>query len=327
MCIFSLNSIGAKSGKMSAAKVLLLALVVLAAGALLWHVTVNAGSAADIKYKFTALNPPGAVFTIARGINARGEVVGTYVGSANRARERGFRKTDLGIVTFDYPGGDTVATSLTGINSEGDMVGLHSVASGPPLAPEQGFVHDGTRFTDIRVPGDAGYTQLNGINDAVEMVGTTTGDFGGFLYSKGGFSKIAFPGDFYSAPSAINDSGTIVGDVDCQGGGCNTGFMYKGGEYTRIVFPGANVVETFVFGINNQGHVSGYYTATDNSQHGFVEIGGKFTTLDFPGAAFPNGSTAIFGINDRDEVVGTYSGGDCIGERGACGFVATPVQP
>jgi len=280
--------------------------------------------------KFTAVNFPGAFWTVAYAINKHGDIVGQYFDSSNRGRSRGFLKTEKGFSQLDFPGGDTVATKLTGINSEGNIVGLHSVPGGPPLAPAQGFIHDGAHFTDIRVPGDKGYTLINGINDSDDLVGETsdTGGFGGFLYAHNGFSHISFPGNFFvnTAPWAINNLGTIVGTIDCDGGGCESGFMYKDGEYTQVVMPGTNVMFTSLTGVNNRGHLAGSWTDNNLAQHGFVEIDGHFTSVDFPGAS-ANGNTAVSGINDRDEIVGFYNGGDCTGDRSMCGFVAAPVKP
>jgi len=313
----------------SAVKAALLTVCVVLCAAALWHRPVTASSEPAIQFKFTAINFPDAFWTVAYAINDHGEIVGQYFDASNGARSRGFVKTEKGFSRLDFPGGDTVATTLLGVNSEGNIVGLHSVSSGPPLAPVQGFIHDGAHFTDIRVPGDAGYTVINGINDSDELVGVTsdTGGFGGFLYSRNGFSHISFPGTLFvnTAPSAINNSGTIVGTIDCDGGGCESGFLYKDGKYIKIVMPGAYTMFTSLGGVNNRGDLGGSWTDTNSAQHGFVEVEGHFTSIDFPGAS-ANGNTAVLGINDHDEIVGLYNGGDCTGARSMCGFVAKPVK-
>ena len=291
-------------------KCVILALGVIAVAALFWHSPVTASSTPAITYKFETVNFPGANSTFPLAINQSGDIVGDYfIGQS--VVQHGFLKTSKGYVTIDFPPSVNAAnTKLTGINSEGDIVGNGS---------QGGFLYDQGRFTTIRVPRDAGFTLLNGINATDEMVGTTT-DFagiGGFLYSRGGFSQVAFPGIFNTTPVAINDSGTIVGIIECDGGGCGEGFLFKGGTYTKIDVPGA--VESFAQGINNHGHVSGWYSKSDQSVHGFVLINGNFITLDVAGT---NGTTTATGINDADQVVGTYTGGNC---RGQCGFIATPV--
>ena len=287
----------------------------------------SAQSQPALQYQFTPINFPGAVSTAAQAINDKGEIVGVYASSSNTARQRGFLKTDQGMVTFDYPGGDSVATTLTGINSKGDIIGLHSVASGPTLIPVQGFIYDGSRFTDIHVPGGAGYTRLNGINDAGDLVGSLSeGDTEGFLYSNTGFSQIAYPDQYIAmtTPLGINNGGAIVGAIDCIGGGCETGFLLANGQYSKISMPDPNAAYTVAYAINNRGHIAGIWEDANFFGRGFVEIDGKFTSIEFPGAQFPNGMTAVAGINEHDVIVGTYYGGDCVNGWRGCGFVATP---
>jgi hypothetical protein len=309
-------------------KIAVFAVSVVTALAMLWpHSPVKASAAPVLRYNFVAVNVSGSISTIAYAINRHGDIVGTYIGADNAQRRRGFLKNGGGFTPIDFPGGDSVATSFTGINTEGHIVGTHSVSGGPAFDPVQGFFYDGTRFTDIHVPGDPGFTLVRGINAADEMVGSTSssGGFGGFLYARGKFSSVAAPGNVeFTAPWSINDLGTIAGSTDCNGGGCEAGFVDHNGQFTTILMPSADASGTSAQGMNNHGHVAGNWIDSNLSSHGFVDIGGNFTSIDFPGAEFPNGQTVIWGINDQDQIVGHYSGGDC--KLQVCGFVGTRVQ-
>jgi probable HAF family extracellular repeat protein len=54
-------------------------------------------------------------------------------------------------------------------------------------------------------------------------------------------------------------------------------------------------------GINNRGHIVGYYYDGNGEAHGFLFKDGSYTTLDAPSGV--NGTIAT-GINDVDEIVG-----------------------
>ena len=51
--------------------------------------------------------------------------------------------------------------------------------------------------------------------------------------------------------------------------------------------------------------MAGFYANSSGTTVGFVKIGGTFINLSVPGAS----STMALGVNDHDEVVGTYTVG------------------
>src|SRR5438477_6709765 len=67
-------------------------------------------------------------------------------------------------------------------------------------------------FTTIAVPGSSN-TEVYGINNAGEIVGTYSGagGGGGFLLSHGALTTLTGPGSRAIQPYAINDLGQIVG--------------------------------------------------------------------------------------------------------------------
>src|SRR5262245_55772430 len=72
-------------------------------------------------FTYSSIDHEGAKSISASGINARGEIVGSYTDSANVTH--GFLISGDSFVTIDYP--DAVATQARGINPQGDIVGTH----------------------------------------------------------------------------------------------------------------------------------------------------------------------------------------------------------
>jgi probable HAF family extracellular repeat protein len=60
-------------------------------------------------------------------------------------------------------------------------------------------------------------------------------------------------------------------------------------------------------GINSRGDVVGTFYDVNGNPHGFLRTSdGQYTTIQDPPNAFP-GSTVAYGINDREQIVGSYS--------------------
>jgi probable HAF family extracellular repeat protein len=68
------------------------------------------------------------------------------------------------------------------------------------------------------------------------------------------------------------------------------------GTYTQIDPPGS--ISTQCFGIDTAGDVVGDYEAADLHLHGFLLRDGTYSTIDY-------GDTVLYGINDRNQIVGT----------------------
>src|ERR1041384_6931502 len=99
----------------------------------------------------------------------------------------GFAK-EHGFTTIDVPGGS--ATATTGINPEGNIVGIYF-----NNATDHGFLLSKGVFTTIDFPG-ASQTDPFGISPDGKIVGfyrNATGNHG-FLLSKGAFTTIDAPG-------------------------------------------------------------------------------------------------------------------------------------
>jgi probable HAF family extracellular repeat protein len=113
---------------------------------------------------FTPIEFPGATFTTAIGINARGQIVGGFRDAGGVIH--GFL-LDKGVFTqidVDVPG--ATRTEPTGINARGQIVGNFTDASGA----RRGFLLDRGVFTPINVPGATATTAF-GITDGGQIVG------------------------------------------------------------------------------------------------------------------------------------------------------------
>jgi len=80
------------------------------------------------------------------------------------------------------------------------------------------------------------------------------------------------------------------------------GFLLERGRFTTIDHPDA-VLETAPFGINNRGHVVGFYLDANQVRHGFLFKNGASTTIDHPLAS---SDTQAHDLNDRGQIVGLY---------------------
>ena len=121
---------------------------------------------------FTSIDPPGALYTEALGINTAGDIVGNYSGAD--AHQHGFLLHKGVYTTIDFPG--ATDTWITAINDQGQMAGAYGTGLkqiGKLLWPVyHGFVNDNGAFTSFDVPyaGAAG-TLAYGLNNKNQLVG------------------------------------------------------------------------------------------------------------------------------------------------------------
>jgi hypothetical protein len=157
--------------------------------------------------QFTRIDPPGAIFTRALGIDGHGRIVGDYQDATGTThgylRDSGGRFT-----TIDIPG--AIATTVWDINDQGQMVGEYADVNG-----FHGFLMDDGVVSTIDAPGATATTTVD-INNRGQIIGLSfdaTGQ-GAFLLSKGRFSTIAAPGTLaIFLPLDIDDRGRIVGTI------------------------------------------------------------------------------------------------------------------
>src|SRR5712691_6110030 len=94
-------------------------------------------------YRYTKIDVPNGSRTIARGINARGDIFGDYLDADGVDHD--FLLHDGVYTNIDYPGG---AGAARAINARGDIAGVLDDADGA-----HGFVFSDGKLTKIDYPG------------------------------------------------------------------------------------------------------------------------------------------------------------------------------
>jgi len=209
------------------------------------------------------------------------------------------------ITTFDYPGTGN-STLPQKINERGDVVGVFVDSAGVTRA----FVRfsDGSFSDPIVDPNDTvGFTEGRGINNSRTVNGdyvASDGTVQSFFWSGGTFTEYAVPGAVQTNLLSINDAGDFTGAFDPDGSGIFQAFVSVGGTLTSYSVPGA--AGTLAYEINNSEELTvGYYIDSSAILHGqYRDASGA---LHFP--IDPSGSvaTVLFGLNDRNWVVGRYA--------------------
>jgi uncharacterized membrane protein len=119
------------------------------------------------------------------------------------------------------------------------------------------------------------------------------------------FTTLKVPGAVQTFPSAVSNSGVIVGAY-LDSSGASHGFMLKGKKVTPINDP--NGTNTSCQGINlgsGATAIAGYYINSSGNSVGFLYTpkNGKFK--DIPGPAGATASAAD-SLNDKGEIIGYY---------------------
>lgn len=257
--------------------------------------------ARETQGRFITFTPPGAVdFTVAQGINPRGDIVGGYFDSIGwrtfvLSKHGEFRDVTPQGATGGGLAGGWLNTEMA-INSQGDLVSSYDTG-GPAI----GFLLSKGNYTPIDVPGasDCYGTIPAGINPQGDIVGWYAAPPDcvghGFLLRDGVYTTIDVPGGFGTSALAINPQGDILGTYDDHGG--THGFLLHNGTFTTIDQPGA-VGDTYLFGMNAQGDIVGF-SFTFGS---FLLSNGTFRSIDFP----PGVGGIAWGIDPQGNIVGGY---------------------
>jgi probable HAF family extracellular repeat protein len=272
----------------------------------LWLSLGSVLSATDFRY--VRIDFPNSTLTFARGINARGDIVGQFQ-DANGVFH-GFLLRKGVFSTIDFP--DASRTGARGINARGDIVGGFSDGDGI----EHGYLLRDGQFTQIDYPG-AGITTARGINNAGDITGRHFDEFGGhesgFILKDGKFLDVHIPLGFTTDVWLAEDNGRVmVGDAAMRPDFGLHGYVRNGpGDFQIIDFPGLSVPCSGVRWINERGDMVGGFAYIDviddcyagPPTHGFLLRQGEYTAIDFPGST----STNVFGINDDGVMVGFFS--------------------
>jgi probable HAF family extracellular repeat protein len=254
-------------------------------------------------------------------------LVGTWQGIAGD--QNGFiEQPDGQVISFDAFGLDTDGSA---INDAGTVIGAVCVCGPGPTFLFHGWVRspDGS-FTELDDPLGPDQTHPFGINDSGVIVGSYTDASGaghGFVYDRGKFTTLDFPGSASTSATAINNSGTIVGYY-AGALGLAHGFRYQNGKFTEIDAPGAGTNPlgfcgdggdgTFPLGISAGGAIVGNI-CNDVGVFGWALSHGQFSPLNDPMSAAP-GLTVPEAISENGRMVaGFYFDTSFVGH----GLVAT----
>jgi hypothetical protein len=208
------------------------------------------------------------------------------------------------ITTFDYPGAGNL-TLPQKINERGDVVGEFIDSSGVT----RGFIRfsDGSFSDPIVDPNDTvGFTEGRGINNSRTVAGDyviSDGTLHSFFLSGGTFTEYDVPGAVQTNLLSINDVTDFTGGFDPDGSGVFQAFVSIDGTLTSFSVPGA--AGTFAYEINNSEELTVGYYIDGVILHGYYRdsIGTLHFPIDPPGST----TTVLFGLNDRNWVVGRYA--------------------
>ena len=213
---------------------------------------------------------------------------------------------------------DLTFNQLLGINDDGLIAGYFG--SGAQGHPNMGYLLGPGGHQPENFPGSV-QTQVTGLNNRGVTVGfwssmnnaNLVNDNFGFVDVDGHFRNADFPtGDAASPPVdqllGVNDNDVAVGFYT-DGQGNNHGYEYNinTGRYSTVTYQGAPGASLTAAAINDRGDVAGFYTNPSTGvTDGFIKFGNRtFIDLSVPGAS----ATTALGVNNYDEVVGTYTVG------------------
>jgi len=246
---------------------------------------------------YTQIDYPGATETYGNGIDAAGDVVGSYRTGATGTSLHGFLLSAGAYTSIDYAG--AAQTVLTGINDAGQIVGYSEY-------PFRGFVYDTSTqtFTDLSFPPGTDIYP-SGINNDGSIAGYVSrapyeDTYTGFeLAASGRDLQIVPPGSrAYTIVTGIDADGGVVGYFST--GYANYNFTFTNGIYRKLSIPGTT---PSLYGVNPQGTVMvGTYSYSENKWMGFLFQNGVLKGLQPAGAEY----TSAQGINSAGVVVGYF---------------------
>jgi hypothetical protein len=208
--------------------------------------------------------------------------------------------------SFDGPGNNGGGTTVNGLNNNGDLVGFSSDNAAVPTLFSNFIRNANGTFTPLPIAGDP-LAMANGIDNSRTVVGM---DSNGTAFSLAGAILATLPsvnGTTVSETAfGINDGGLIVGQFTDGATDTTPGFVKSGAVFT-ILNPTVTAVATNAQGVNNNGLVTGFWSADGVHQHGFLynSVTSQFTLLADP-IVSNLVLTQFLGINDHGLAVGYY---------------------
>jgi uncharacterized membrane protein len=227
--------------------------------------------------RLTTFMFPGSTGTSVSDMSRNGIIVGGY--STKDGKGHAYMVHAGGFRTITLPGFPNSDLTVTGVNSNGDVVGTIN----SDTLPVNGFLLHNGKVTILSFPG-ADVTQPTSINDEGVVVGGYLVQFvnsnPAFMWKDGVFSNIkppdSIPEPFVFA-NKISNSGVVVGSYQPESGG--NGFALENGTYTKIDAP-AGFEDMSILAVNKFDNI--LIQATQISQ----QVGKTFSFKGFCAAAF-----------------------------------------
>jgi hypothetical protein len=232
------------------------------------------GSASPTPIDFSAAPFNSSGGTTARGISARGDIVGHYID--NLGAEHGYLLSNGVFSSVDATSLGAVQTDARGLNNAGEIVGGYLDTAGVL----HGFFLSKGAYQTIDFPGSLG-SEVSGLSDDETMVGAYFDNTGvhGFVRSPAGvFTPINGPTEFTLA-RGINAQGDIVGsyanssDLTGEKVVGSHGFLLNAGDLTDFIaidFQATGVQGTQARGVNPRGDIVGAWVDSSGVDHGFL---------------------------------------------------------
>jgi uncharacterized membrane protein len=245
---------------------------------------------------YTQIDYPEAEQTQALGVDAAGNIVGLYVDIGGN--EHGFLLSNGKFGTIDYPG--SYYTHPSAINDKAQIVGYTFPAN-------VGFIYDVTSqtFTSFSDP-NASETEAYCINnEGVVGGGVLINNLTrGFTLANSSFRIASPPGaGAYSFVEGVTGTGQLI--IETTSGADYIPYLFSNNKYFKIQIP-SELTTGLVQGVNPAGTAFVGYYLTPAGRAGYLFQNGKGLILQFPGSSY----TQAFGINESNEVVGSFLDSD-----------------
>jgi hypothetical protein len=206
---------------------------------------------------------------------------------------------------------DPTFNQLLGINSKDVISGYFGIGSASH--PNKGYLLDPpyaqSNYVNENFPGSV-QTQVTGLNNLGDSAGfyvNAKGTNRGFVEWNGVYESFTNPSTPKMAGSVnqllgVNNKGIAVGFYNDAK---NNAHPYEVNQatdvFTTLNVPGSATAT----GINNNGDIVGF-TTQSGATHSWLRLPtGQLITFQFPGGS----DTEAFGINDHNEIVGSYTDG------------------